>query len=391
MPSPSLRPTPASSTRAATAAIYKSTDGGLTWTSLNNTTFRATQFQSVAYHPTDPNFSIGGTQDNGTEYMNSAGVWTRADFGDGGQSAIDQSSVGLVNVTAYHTYFNQTNALIGYARNKQTACYQEGEWAFKGIYGGVVDPTVWCDGSTDTFNGILITDPVQFYAPLSLGPGTPNTVYFGTNKLYRSANEGDIALIVSQALAGTITSIAIAPSNDNVRIVGTSGGGIFKTTTGGNPLDDADAGGTVPNQIVNRIAIDPSNPDIAYVGLNSYGLLAAGQHVWKTTNLSAVNPTWVASGTGIPDVPVNSIVINPGNPLHLYAGTDIGVFNSTDGGATWNPYSTGLPRVAVFDMALQNVAGNRRLRIATHGRGLWERVPVTVPVELMDASVDSAP
>jgi len=82
-------------------------------------------------------------------------------------------------------------------------------------------------------------------------------------------------------------------------------------------------------------------------------------------------------------------VINPGNTQHLYAGTDIGVYNSTDGGATWSPYSTGLPRVAVFDMALQNVAGNRRLRIATHGRGIWERVPITVPVELIDISVDS--
>ncbi|HEV8240876.1 MAG TPA: hypothetical protein VGS57_16035 [Thermoanaerobaculia bacterium] len=375
--------------------IFKSIDGGLTWASLNNTTFRATQFQSVAYHPTDPNFSIGGTQDNGTEFMNSAGVWTRADFGDGGQSAIDQSSVGVVNVTSYHTYFNQTNNLIGYARNNVVACYNDGgglgNWTFHGIYGGAVDPTVYCDGTSDTFNGIAITDSTEFYAPLTLGPGTPNTVYFGTNKLYRSANKGDTAATVSQVMASTITAIAIAPSNDSVRIVGLRNGGIFKTTTAGNPLDDADAGNTVPNQIVNRIAIDPSNPDVAYVGLNSYGLLAAGQHIWKTSNLSAVSPTWTASGTGIPDVPVNAIVINPGNTMHLYAGTDIGVYNSTDGGATWAPYNTGLPRVAVFDMALQNVAGNRRLRIATHGRGLWERVPVSVPVELLDATVEPSP
>ena len=368
--------------------IFKSIDSGATWTSLNNTGFHATQFESLGYHPTDPNFMVGGTQDNGTEYMNSAGVWTRGDFGDGGQSKIDQSSVGTVNVTAYHTYFNQTNNLIGYARNNLSACYTEGQWTFHGRYTGAVDTTVFCDGTTDTFNGILLTDAVEFYAPLTLGPGTPNTVYFGTNKLYRSADKGDTAAIVSQTMASTLTAIGIAPSNDNVRAVGLRNGGVFKTTTGAAVLDDADPTNTIPNNIVDRIVVDPNNADVAYVTLNGFGL-AAGAHIWKTTNLSGSPPTWTLAGNGIPDVPVNAIVINPGNSLHVYAGTDIGVYNSTDGGATWNPYSTGLPRVAVFDIALQNVAGNRRLRIATHGRGIWERVPVTVPVELMNIEVSS--
>src|SRR5262249_25464791 len=51
-------------------------------------------------------------------------------------------------------------------------------------------------------------------------------------------------------------------------------------------------------------------------------------------------------------------------------GTDIGVFISHNGGANWSPYGAGLPRVAVFGMAIQNP--NRILRIATHGRGAWE-------------------
>ena len=46
--------------------IYRSTDSGTTWTSRNNTQFHATQFQSLALHPTDREFMIGGTQDNGT-------------------------------------------------------------------------------------------------------------------------------------------------------------------------------------------------------------------------------------------------------------------------------------------------------------------------------------
>src|SRR5262249_17200160 len=73
---------------------------------------------------------------------------------------------------------------------------------------------------------------------------------------------------------------------------------------------------------------------------------------------------------GLPDVPVNGFVIDPVNSKTLYAGSDIGVFISTNAGASWNPFGTGFPRVAVFDMAIQNP--NRILRVATHGRGAWE-------------------
>jgi hypothetical protein len=63
-------------------------------------------------------------------------------------------------------------------------------------------------------------------------------------------------------------------------------------------------------------------------------------------------------------------VIDPINSNNLYAGTDIGVYNSTDGGANWVPFGTGLPRSAVFDLQIQ--PSFRLLRAATHGRGVWE-------------------
>jgi len=67
---------------------------------------------------------------------------------------------------------------------------------------------------------------------------------------------------------------------------------------------------------------------------------------------------------------VNGLAVDPSAPTDIYAGTDIGVFLSTNGGTSWSSYGTGLPRVAVFDMAVQNV--KKVLRIATHGRGMWE-------------------
>jgi len=110
--------------------IYKSIDTGATWTSLNNSGFSATQFQSLAVHPRDRNFSIGGTQDNGTNFYRPDASWIRADFGDGGYAAIDQSSYDNTTLTAYHTYFNQTSNIIGFGRIKTVANAQENGWAF---------------------------------------------------------------------------------------------------------------------------------------------------------------------------------------------------------------------------------------------------------------------
>ncbi len=341
---------------------FRSDDAGGTWTSLNQT-LNTVQFQSVARHPSDSSFTIGGTQDNGTEYQQPGGAWTRADFGDGGFALIDQTATDTTNVTMYHTYFNQTNNLIGFARVTNVANAQENGWTFLGC------------SFPNSNNGIGCADTTQFYAPMALGTSlTPNALYFGTDRLYRSTNQGATMSVVSQGplVSGVpISAIGISPQNDNVRIVGLRNGKVFATTSGSSTLTDVT--GSIPAKYVARAMIDPTNQNTAYVTLDGYGL-AAGQHVWKTTNLSSGAPTWVAAGgTGanvIPDVPVNAFAIDPTNPLLLFAGTDIGVYQSQDGGLNWFPLASGLPRVAVFDMVFQ--PSSRTLRIATHGRGMWD-------------------
>ena len=339
--------------------IFKSSDAGATWISLNNTQFSATQFQSLALHPIDREFMIGGTQDNGTELRRPDATWVMSDGGDGGYALIDQNATDTTNVTMYHTFFNNSSQ-IGFARSTNGS-----SWPNR--FGCV------SSGSSFTPNGITCSDLVLFYAPMALGPGNPNTLYFGTDRLYRSTDRGVTMSVVSQAPftspTSALTTIAISPQDDNVRIVGTRTGRVFATTTGANPLTEVTGASFTGSRAVGRAVIDPNNPNIAYVTFGGYGV-TAGRHVWKTTNLGGGAATWVESGNGIPDVPVNAFVVDPQDSNNLFAGTDIGVYNSTDGGANWTPYGTGLPRVAVFDIAIQNPS--RILRIATHGRGIWE-------------------
>jgi hypothetical protein len=340
----------------------------IVWTTLNNTTLSATQFVSIAIHPTDRNFSLGGTQDNGTLYLAPSGTqWIISRGGDGGFAVIDQTSVGTTNAVAYHTFYNQTNSQIGFERSTSSGTNGNPSWGSLMGCGGVA-------------NGISCSDATLFYAPMVGGPNaagsTGNTLYFGTNKLYRSINRGTTMTVVSQQLTGVqpngqperVSSIAIAPSTDDVRLIGSSTGKVYLSTTSGATVM-ADVTGPIPARYVGRVMIDPNDANVAYVCLNGFGL-SAGQHIWKTTNLLSGSPTWTVGGTGVPDTPVNSFAIDPLNSNMIYAGTDIGVFHSSDGGANWMPFNFNLPRVAVFGMGIQS--GNRVLRIATHGRGFWD-------------------
>ncbi|MGB4845684.1 MAG: T9SS type A sorting domain-containing protein [Ferruginibacter sp.] len=336
--------------------IYKSVNSGVTWTHQNTSEFSATQFMSIAVHPTDPNFSIGGTQDNGTNFYQPGGTWTRADFGDGGYAQIDQNAPDNTNVRMYHTYFNATT-LQGYGTVSTTASAGDGLWAFRG-----------CQTAGGTTNGITCNGTINFYAPLERGPGNPNTIYYGSDRLYRSANTGTTHTVVSQnpIVSGVpISAIGISPQNDNVRIVGLNNGAIYGTSTGASPLVNLDPANTIPDAAVARTIVDPNDQNTAYVTLSVFGQ----NSVWKTTNLNGAPPTWTSVSTGLPQVPVNAFVVDPANSNTLFAGTDIGVYASIDAGATWFPAGTGLPIVAVFGIAM--TAGNK-VRIATHGKGMWE-------------------
>jgi hypothetical protein len=372
---PHPRPATPTSYTGNDGGIWRSTDAAQTWTSLNNTGFNATQFQSLALHPIDREFMIGGTQDNGTQYKRPDATWFRADFGDGGFALVDQSATDTENVTMYHTT-NQTNAM-GFV--VKAPMRSRGTGALRLRVRGVKRPQLLTRGQLHPL--LRAHGPRAGHAQHALlrvrpalplhrsrgdhGPGQPGAppVLRGGER-HRHLSPGR-----QRAPRGHALRAVYATHNGSSALVNVTGLWPASATLASQP-----------RRFVSRVVVDPTSTDVAYVTFATYctagGLPAAGcAQVYKTSNLTtalaaAALPTWTPANSGIPDVPVSAFVVDPRDPNQLFAGTDIGVYRSGDGGLTWLPYGTGFPRVAVFDMALHAPTGT--LRVATHGRGIWE-------------------
>ena len=319
--------------------IYKSTDGGSTWTTLN-TNLSITQFYpGISLHPNDPSVAMGGTQDNGTVGYTGTADWASLLSGDGGFTAID--------------FLNPTTR------------YAETQWTASSGFSG---PRRSDAGFfVHKVNGIDTDDRALFIPPLIMDPVDPQVLYFGTFRLYRTADRADSWTAISPDLTtgGSISAIAVSPADSDVLYVGSNTGDLHTTVDGGASWTTVDA--ALPDRYVTDIAIDESDPQTAFVTVSGFG----SGHVFKTTDGGA---GWQDVSANLPDVPMNAVLIEPGTPSNIFLGTDLGVFMSTDGAASWAPFNDGLPLVAVFDLALMPNTGV--FLAATHGRGMFSRTVV---------------
>ncbi|HEV2488990.1 MAG TPA: hypothetical protein VGT03_04215 [Candidatus Acidoferrales bacterium] len=135
--------------------------------------------------------------------------------------------------------------------------------------------------------------------------------------------------------AGRVSAVAGVPGNPAVYYIGTPGGGVWKTTSGGTvwkPIFDA-----AHVASIGAVTLAPSDPNIIYVGT---GEQTQGDGVWKSTDAGI---TW--AHIGLDDTHfINSVLVDPKNPNIVLVGAmgdgkpgqARGVFKTTDGGKTWN-------------------------------------------------------
>lgn len=189
-------------------------------------------------------------------------------------------------------------------------------------------------------------------------PSDQRIMYAGSNisGMWKSPDGGFTWRQINNGLWNlTVQVCDISRSNPNILYCGTSSlgdsSGVYKSTNAGSSWSLINSGITESPIGVQALAVDPTNPDIAFVAAWDL-LLPAVDGIFKTTNGGA---NWFASNSGIG--PVRNFLsfgINPLNPKVIYAGssfmfgvTDTNqarVYKSYDGGETWTDASSGLPQ-----------------------------------------------
>ena len=96
-------------------------------------------------------------------------------------------------------------------------------------------------------------------------------------------------------------------------------------------------------------------------------------HVFQVTcTANCASFTWADKTGNLPDIPVDSIIVNPNNAHQVYAGTDWGVYYTDDitvASPTWARFENGIPHAMVWDMQIDR--GSTTLSVWTRSRGAY--------------------
>ncbi|MCB9294839.1 MAG: T9SS type A sorting domain-containing protein [Lewinellaceae bacterium] len=326
---------------ATDGGLFRSDDGGEQYYPANGGYQTVQFYNGFSNSAQDSALAFGGLQDNGSiRWTGSEDLsWTPVFGGDGGWSAVDQQ--------------NDSRVFVSW----------QGLNIQRSINGG------------DSFQPVVPpgNEFTAFIAPYVIAQDNADIIYAGRANVYKSENVGDSWAVTGDGngLDGNpILSMAISPQNSDVvyaataPIPGSSTHGVFVTVNGGDTWQNITAP-NLPDRFPMDLTVGPTDEATAYITYSGFG----SGHLFRTDNYGE---SWEDLSEGLPDVPTNAVVADPLFPDIIYVGNDLGVFASSDGGQNWIPLQEGLPEaVMVFDLVIS--PANRKLRVATHGNGAYQK------------------
>ncbi len=253
------------------------------------------------------------------------------------------------------------------------------------FHGGIPGGDDCAAAGTTSGCGHLLAGTTRVWETIS---GTSST--FSTSQWYVTNNPimanltkgtlGNRSYINQVKYSPKYQSVAIAGTNDgNVQIgfglgTGTQAQANWVNVTGGNAV--------LPNRPIMGIALDPSaaaaSTPIGYAAVGGFNANTPSTpgHVFRVVCTMTLTPcdgfTWTNETGNLPDIPVDSIIVNPNYPSQVFAGSDFGLYYTDDITANppvWNRFNNGLPNVMVWDMSVDR--GSTTLALWTRSRGAY--------------------
>ncbi len=306
--------------QARSLGVYKSTDGGATWSktsSFNNDNgpgYDHLIHTGPTVHPTDA--SIVWVASGGRVYKTT----------DGG---------GSWQLSSSGTTVNNCNGVHGVVVDPTDADHLLAGTIVAGCDGGVFESIDGGDTWTNIAGSNMPGSGVGNDAwPIVIDPSVPTRVYCGSphNSFYRSIDGGN-SWINDPPVSGDHSTYALT-----VNPLATNE--VFCREVGGT-WQSSDYGDTwvrrtqwFNDRAFTVMRFAPSNPQIAYA--------LVGDEIWRSSN-NGNDWTQVQSLIGGP----RCLEVDPADPDTIYVGTaGLGMFKSTDGGATFSEINNGLPMTA---------------------------------------------
>ncbi len=327
---------------ATDGGLYRSTNGGLTWSDAEN--IPNTQFYRITADPHNPGVYAGGAQDNGTIVGNASTInsWQKIFGADG-----------------FTIAYNPLDPNVFYVE------IQNGD-----IY-ATSDGGIFIDYITSTIDP---ADRRNWDMPYILGAQNPDVLYAGTYRVYQN-NSGPVDLwtpispdltdgVQFEPRFHTISTLSESPLNADHVYAGTSDGNIWRTLDGGNNWSNIN--GTIPDRYVTSVKASPNTTNTVFASVSGYKYNEFTPHVFRSLNNGTA---WTDISGNLPQIAVNDLVIYPGNDNILIAATDGGVYATVDGGSNWERLGSNLPVLPVYDVDLDVNAGT--VIAGTHARSLW--------------------
>tara|TARA_Y100000780_G_scaffold230343_1_gene252285 strand:+ start:10963 stop:14217 length:3255 start_codon:yes stop_codon:yes gene_type:complete len=398
-----------------------SDDGGKTWTPIN-TKRKHVDDHAMAFHPTDPDFVLMGSD---------GGIYMSHDRMANWRFMANLPLTQFYKVAPddskpfYKIYAGaQDNSTQGGpSRTMREEGIKNKDWFLTlggDGHGPATEPgnpdivySQWQQGNLTrvdmkTREGVYIKpqplpgDPAERYnwdAPINVSAHDPARIYFASQRVWRSDDRGDSWTAVSGDLtkngnrmhsplmgrtwsveAGwdlyamtefhTIANFAESPVDENILWAGTDDGIIQVTTNGGKSwkkIELDDIRGIPANSYVNDIRADLYDPNTVYVALDNHKYGDYKPYLIKSTNLGK---SWTSLAEDLPEKHlVWRIVQDHVNKDLLFIGTEFGVFFSVNGGKKWVELDGGMPTISTRDVKIQRREND--LVAGTFGRGIY--------------------